>query len=250
MNLDSVLPIRLCLILFLTFHQNPNSRVNCLMYKDNEGILWEREHMKVYERITLIITVVSLCMNGVLTGINVFLISQANEISKVNIDFLNMTNNFTSVMIFDHGYAILGEPSEYLSQNGTVEQTTHYGYLRGTLQVITPHFGAINVTLEDFNEHSSSMLNPEKQNQTEISYADGRFNYMFPVVSGLSQINVTLPLKAIVYPNPLNLPPQGETTEVPVGGLLLRMELYDLQTQKTLAYEWVVGIIVTMTSFQ
>ena len=206
--------------------------------------------MKAYEKFTLIVAIVSLCMNGVLTGINVFLIGQANEISKANINFQNMMNNFTSVMIFNREdyTCILDSPSEYITQDGIVQQTTHYGYLKGNLQVVTPHYGAVNVTLEHFNVADSGMLDPVNRNKTRISYADDRFNYMYIVVSGLNQVNVTLHLKATVYPNPLNLPPQGETTQFIIGGLMLRMELNDLQTQKKLTYEWVVGIAVIMKS--
>jgi len=199
-----------------------------------------------FEKLTIIVSIISLASTIGLTIFNFALVNQANKIAEANLDFQNMLSNFTSIIIADTDYAILGEPSIILSVNDTIEETTHYGYLQVNVQVITPHFGILKIKLKDFYVGESPMHNPERKNETRVSFADENKKYEYPVVLGLNPINATLHLKAVVYPNLQNLPPDTQSVQFPIGVQHFEAELLDIQTNKTTVKEFYALICVVM----
>jgi hypothetical protein len=208
---------------------------------------WER----IGVIMSIIISVMSLSISIVQTSTAYELAHQANELTEKSLELENMLANYTSYIAeespYDINYAFLGEPSMIGKVDGTVEKTIHYGYLKLNIEVVTPHFGMLTVELKDFNVGDSEMLNPQRKNDTSVSFADENMKYEYVVVSGLNPINVTLHLKALVYPNPQNLPPETQAVQFPIGVQYFKAELYDLQTQKTCAtLEFYAMICVVM----
>jgi hypothetical protein len=106
------------------------------------------------------------------------------------------------------------------------------------LKVVAPHYSHITIEVDNFTDlQHQGWMNPEKRNQTTISYV---FNETFEdiVGSGLTQLNATLAFETTVYPDPQQLPAKGNWTQFPLGPLLLRAELYDIQSQKNFTKEF------------
>jgi hypothetical protein len=133
--------------------------------------------------------------------------------------------------------------------NGTVKGTAS-GYLNISLRILTPHYAQITFKVENLSNIALDMLNPEMANQTEIALASlWRYKPPYIIEPGLTKLNVSLPLTAIIYPDSSGLP-EGEDgwTQFPLGTLWLEAELYDLQTQTTSTMEIPALIFVKITA--
>jgi hypothetical protein len=193
------------------------------------------------------INIIGLILNVILAGFNVYLLYSANEMTMENLRLQNMVSNFDPVMTVNSDYAFLGKPSEYYSYNNVTEQTTHYGYLNVSLQIITPHYGNVSIKLEYFNVGESVYLNQERRNETRVTFADEeQTEYGYVVVTGVNSINASLHLKARIYPNPQNIPSEALAVQFPLGRLFLEATLFDVQTQRTLTSEFSAGICVVL----
>ena len=199
-----------------------------------------------YKKWAFYLSLVSLVTTTILTVVNLYLVIQIVEIRRTGLELQDAMYNFDSIIVPDADIAILNDPSVYSRQDGILVKTTHYGYLNVSIQVITPHYGSISIKLKNLNVGDSPMLDSEKRNQTEISYAFEEDEYEFPVVAGLNQISANLHLKALVYPNPETLPPQGELEQFLLGRLFLEAELFDIQTERIFSKEFSAIIAVVM----
>jgi len=199
-----------------------------------------------YEQWGFALGVLTLIANIILMWFNLHLIVQTNQIRSASLEYQSMMYNFTSVIVANADHANLGSPSMYSSQDDIIQQTAHYGYLEVNLEVITPHYGLLSIKVKNFNVAETSMLNSEKLNKTEVSYAYEPSKYEYAIVSGLNSINDNLHLKALVYPNPENLPPKGESLSFVLGRLFLEAELFDVQTDGTITKEFSAVVSVVM----
>jgi hypothetical protein len=197
------------------------------------------------ERAVLILIVITLVANAVLTGINVYLTVQFNQ-DLTNLGFQSSMSNSTFVIIAKADDSNLGKPSTYFSQEGVIKQTIHYGMLYATVQVVTPHYGALTIRLKNFCVAESEYLNPEKRNATEVSYADEKESHVYILVPRLNQISAQLHLKAQVYLNPEKLPPKGESVQFSLGHLSLEAEAFDFETQTKVASEFSAEIFIVL----
>ena len=197
-------------------------------------------------RITL--ETVSIIANIVLALTAVYVAIQANKLAESNLTLQNMMSNFTSVIIPEPEIylAILDKPSSYISENGTIIETSHYGYLNVNFLVITAHVGVINITIKNFNVHDSENLNPERLNETKVTYTFDQDKYAKAVASGITPVNFSLHLNARVYPNASNIPPEGQSRQFLLGLLILEAELTDLQAKTRMTEEIEARICVVM----
>jgi len=197
-------------------------------------------------RITL--ETVSIIANIILALTAVYVAIQANKLAESNLTLQNMMSNFTSVIIPEPEIylAILDKPSSYTSENGTIIETSHYGYLNVNFLVITAHVGVINITIKNFNVHDSENLNPERLNETKVTYTFDQDKYAKAVASGITPVNFSLHLNARVYPNASNIPPEGQSRQFLLGLLILEAELTDLQAKTRMTEEIEARICVVM----
>jgi len=197
------------------------------------------------KRIALILIVITLVVNVALTGINLYLTVQFNQ-NLTNLGFHNNIPNSTFIIIARADDANLGKPITYFGQDGVIEQTIHYGTLYVGVQAVTPHYGALTIRLKKFNVTESEYLNPEKRNETEISFADEKKNHVYILAPGLNQINAQLYLKAQVYVNPEKLPLKDESVQFSLGNLYLEAESFDFETQTNVTSEFSAGIFIVL----
>jgi len=197
------------------------------------------------KRIALILILIALIANATLTGINAYLTVQFNQY-LTNLGFHNSKPNSTYIIITRADDSDLGKPTTYFGQDSVIERTIHYGTLYAVIQVVTPHYGALTIRLKTFNATESEYLNPEKRNDTEISYKDEKESYVYILSPGLNQVNAYLNLKAQVYVNPEKLPPEDESVQFSLGHLSLEAESFDFETQTKATSEFSVEIFIAL----
>jgi len=200
---------------------------------------------RMHKRIALNLVVIILVANAVLTGFNVYLTVQFNQ-NLANLGFQSNTYNSTSVLIARADDANLGKPTTYFSLDGVIQQTTHYGMLYASIQVINSHYGALTIWLKDFNAAESEYLSPERLNDTEVSSADEKESHTYILAPGLNQPSPQLHLKAQVYLNSENFPPKGESVKFSLGHLSLEAEFLDFDTQTIVAKEFSAEIFIVL----
>lgn len=199
----------------------------------------------------LVTMVVALGINVPLAYWNIQQINRSNDIARANYEIMDMMNNFNCDITTVESQAGLLYSNGFFSSNGTIESIDSYGELNVILKVVTPHYSHIVIEVENFTDLDQYQyrywMNPEKKNQTTISYVfeDERFEDI--IGSGLTQVNATLRLKATVYPDPEQLPAGGNTTRFSLGRLLLKAELYDIQTQKNFTKEFTEPMMIQVS---
>jgi len=208
----------------------------------------EKSNSGKYERITVIISIISLVVSLVLTVYSLHLVNQANILTEKNLELQNMLSNFTSVIIANPEVGFLYS-NGFSYSNGSIYCVDHYGHLNISLRVITLHYGMISIDVKNLTDvDPQMMINPDMKNQTTVSYVYEDEKYKDVVVSGLNQLNAQLDLKSTVYPDPQQLPAKGEKIQFPIGRLLLEAKLLDVQTNKTLTEEFsaLIAVIITV----
>lgn len=203
----------------------------------------EKKSMSKYERLTVLFAVINIILAGVLTGLNLSLAAQTNQMRAQNLEFQSMMYNFTSLIVAKPEYADLETPSHSSYDNGTIE-AIYYGHLDTELQVITPHYGKVSVRYKHFNVDESKFLDQEKGNETTVSFASESDKYEHLVVLGLNQLSNHIDLKALVYFDPDSFSPETTSVRLALGRLFLEAELLDIQTNSTLTKEFSTPVIV------
>ncbi len=202
----------------------------------------DNKSMSIYQKSVVAITALALISNLILSGFNLYLVIQTNQIHRESMEFQNMMYNFTSVIVAKAETAIL-EQSSYNPYDNVTVQTVHFGYLDIELQVITPHYGEVNIKYKHFNIGESSLFAPEKVNETRVTYVpDDKHEHL--VVSGLNQLSDKISLIANVYINPNSISPDTKWVQFIIGRLFLEAELLDLQNNTTLTEEFSAPIAV------
>ena len=199
-----------------------------------------------WAKIAVIISICSLI-------ISIMSLTASVYFSYKTLELQNMLSNFNSTM----GPADWNlEPDGTLEEsgwstfpNGTVKGTA-FGYLNISIRILTPHYAQITFKVENLSNIAQDMLNPEMANQTEIALASfWRYKPPYIIGSGLTQLNVSLPLTATIYPDSSILPEgKGNWVELLLGTLWLEAELYDLQAQTTSTMEIPALIFVKITA--
>jgi hypothetical protein len=195
----------------------------------------------------LLTIIIALTINVPFAIWNAQQTNRAIDIANENLAIANMMSNFNcDITTVELPAGILYSNSFYPSV-GTVESIDSFGQLVVSLKVITPHYSHIAIEVENFIDlEHQGWMNPAKKNQTTVSYVfDEKFEDI--IGSGLTQVNATLQLRATVYPDPQQLPPKGNTTQFPLGPLLLKAELYDIQTQKNFTKEFTKLMAISIT---
>jgi hypothetical protein len=212
----------------------------------------EKSNSRKWDMVAVIISIISLIASIVFSSYSFVLANQANSLTAKSLELQNMLSNFNSTI----GPADWNlEPVVTLEEsgwsafpNGTVEGTA-FGYLNFSLKILTPHYAQLTFRVENLSNIAQDMLNTEMTNQTEISLASF-WHYEPPYIigSGLTQLNVSLPLTATIYPNSSILPEgKGNWIQFPLGTLWLEAELYDLQAQTTYITEIPALIFIEIT---
>jgi len=188
-----------------------------------------------WNKIAVIISVISLSISLGLTIYSFKLTEQANEISRKSLELEDILANYTSVIDAEqHAVGLLYASGFSFYPNGSIESFSSYGHLNFSLKVITPHYGNVSVEIVNFTaDNSQLVLNTEKLNQTTVSYVWEDEKYHSLVVQGLNSLDASLELKGVVYPDASSLPAKGETIEFPIGWLNLNATLFDLQNHVT-----------------
>lgn len=196
------------------------------------------------------VNIIFLISNLALAVFNIYLLYRANEMAMENLRLQNIVSNFDPVITVNSDYAVLGKPSEYYGNDNMTEQTTHYGYLNASIQIMTPHYGTLSVKLKYFNVGNSDYLNSERKNETKLTFADEqRTEYEYAVETGLNVMNASLHLKVRIYPNPQNIPSEANAVQFILGRLFLEAELLDVQNQKTTTKEFSAVICVVLCNY-
>jgi len=199
------------------------------------------------KRASFYLILITLVVNIILTGVNVYLIGQSYQIRQVSLDFQCIVCNATPIIIAWADDADLEKPIIYIGHDGIIEQTTHYGTLYATCQVLAPLYGGLFIKLKNFEANESEYLSSERLNETKISLADEE-NYIYMVCPGLNEFHPQLRLEAQVHPNPEKFPPKGESVQFFLGRLVLEAELllFDIQNTTTVTKEISAKIFVTL----
>lgn len=193
------------------------------------------------KKVTFLIIAVTLVVNVVLTGINVYLIARFYQYSPV------FTPNFTYISNAIAEDTNLGKPIIYFGHEGIIEHTVHQGSTYATIWVITPHYGILSIRIKDFNVIESEYLNRENQNKTKISYVDEEETRIYvPLVPGSNNLRVELPLKVHVYPESEKLPQRGESIKILLGYLYLEAEVFDFETQNNITRDFSAKIFIEL----
>jgi len=200
-----------------------------------------------WDKIAVIISIISLAISFALTIHSFNLTEQANRLTEKSLELQKMLSNFTSVIVVNPERGFLNEVGYYL--NGTESSSHPNGYLNISLTVITPHYGILSIEEKNFSVTDYfDMLNPEKLNLTTVSYYYEYDKYERSVAMGVNPLNFRLNLKATVYPNPQKLKAHSEN-EFPIGVFFLEAKLTDLQTNQTFTKEFSTIIFVTIKTF-
>jgi len=197
------------------------------------------------KRIVLLLIAITLAVNAILTGINLYLFFQFNQ-DLSNFEFQNRIPGSTFFIVVRADDSDLGNPVIYLGREGRIEQTVHYGKIIAEFQVAIPHYGALAINLKSFNVTVSDYLNSEMRNETEVTYADKNTNQVYILVPGLNQISAQLPLKAQVYPISEKIPSNGESVKILLGDLTLQAESFDFETHANVTSEFSADIFVDL----
>ncbi|MCJ7424266.1 hypothetical protein MUP01_08365 [Candidatus Bathyarchaeota archaeon] len=199
----------------------------------------------------LVTMVVAFGINVPLAYWNLQQINRSNEIQKENLEIMNMMNNFNCDITAAESQAGILYSNGFFSSNGTIESIDGFGELNIILKVVTPHYSHIAIEVGNFIDLDQYgyryWMNEEKKNQTTISYVFENEKFEDIIGSGLTQVNATLRLQATVYPDPQQLPPKGNWARLPLGRLLLRAELYDIQTQKNFTKEFTEPMMIQIS---
>ncbi len=208
----------------------------------------ENEKTLRLQRIGLILIAITLVANIVLMGINGYLIFQFSQnLSNLsNLKFQSNLPNSTYIMSAIADDVILGKPTMYLSQNGTIIQTIHHGTLYATVKVVTPHYAALTIRFKNFSASESEYLNFERRNETEVLFADDRETHAYVLAPGNNAIGIQLPLKANVYLNPEKIPAKGESVQILLGHMLLEAESFDFEAESEVACILSARIFITL----
>jgi hypothetical protein len=178
------------------------------------------------------LNVAFLIVNVLLVGYNTYLASQAFSINSQNMELQNKLYNFNSTMIIDSNDISMGSPNGWSSSNGIITQTTHNGDLELTIQVVTPHYGKVEIRLKSFEVSDSEYLSSEQGNETSV-YFWNEDKYEYLVAQGINTIESKILLTAKVYPDPQNMPPKEAGVTFLLGQVFCEVELINLQTQES-----------------
>lgn len=196
-----------------------------------------------WDKIAVIISIISLAISFALTIHSFDLTEQANRLTEKSLELQKMLSNFTSLIVVNPERGFLNVGGYY--SNWTTSSNP-YGYLNISLTVITPHYGILSIEEKNFSVVDYfGMLNPEKLNLTTVSYYSEYDTYERPVTMGVNPLDFRLNLKAKVYPNPQKLPANSEN-EFPIGVFFLEAKLFDPHTNQTFTKEFSTIIFVTI----
>lgn len=203
--------------------------------------------------VSVIFGVSGVVMGSIQAKLSYDLQSQANSLTEKNLELQNILSNFNSTIgPADWNFEPVGtfEESGWSTfQKGTIKGIA-FGYLNISLKILTPHYAQITFKVENLSNIAQDMLNSEMANQTEIAFASfWRYETPDIIGPGLTQLNVSLPLTATIYPNSSILPEEKDDwTEFPLGTLWLEAELLDLQSQTTCVTEIPALIFIKITA--
>ena len=146
------------------------------------------------------------------------------------------------------------------SEDLNVGETIHHGYLNLSVEIVSPHYCNLSVTIKDFEVlESYNFVLPETRNLANVSIVnpenyDILDSYSKRIVPGYSSLAHNLFLRASLYldanqfpkPEDVSRYPGGLTQTYDVGEITLEIELLDLQTEEVIVQEISERIVVSV----
>jgi hypothetical protein len=162
---------------------------------------------------------------------NYSLSRQAYDISADVMGLQKKLYDFNATITVNPNPVLFGSPTGWTSSSGIIVETNYNGYLEGILQVITPHYGEVEITLSDFQVEPSEYIDVQQGNKSSISFGYINEKYDYLVDQGINTFNIKIPLTAKVYPAyPYTLSTQSSVTFI-LGYYTVQAKLTDLQSQ-------------------
>jgi hypothetical protein len=174
-----------------------------------------------WNKITLIISLVNLAI----LVIPLYFSMEANNLAREALELQNMQTNYNiSILVNPPLQTILDTDGNFIVEDYRVKSC---GWLNGSIMVITPHAGRVNIGIKEFivNE-DTSLLVCDKVNLTTVTF-DPFYRpdtNVMVVNNGVNKLSFNLPLEAIFYLDPQQLTTSTNFT-FPIGYLIFEITL-------------------------
>lgn len=213
---------------------------------------------KILLWVPVIISLISIGFTAYFGIRSMELTAESNRLNRETVELQNMLQNWTAVMNVEADHADL--LTSISSDDLNVGKTLHHGYLNLSVEIISPHFSNLNISIQDFEVlESYNFVLPETRHLAKVDLIypenyDVIKTYEKRIVPGYSSLDLNLFLRASLYldanqfPNPEDVSryPSGLTQTYDVGELTLKIELLDLQTKEVIVQEISERIVVSV----
>jgi hypothetical protein len=152
----------------------------------------KRERILTYVTIIglIISTIVGVVGTVILAWENTELAKEANELSRQALQYQAMQSNYSTTIITPQDmFIVLDSTGKYTSGDAIYsdQPAGAFGWLNGTIKIISPSYGTIDVFIKDFTiRNEYNQLNSHKINLTHVMEASGfkTTNTEIPVIEG------------------------------------------------------------------